>query len=88
MSAPPWILAALPPGMEVGADGKLVLKRVDAPAQPRKDLPPCEKCEWNIRNRCEHPAQVCAPCKQGVGLDLARQRPDFKCPLNLKKSKL
>ena len=31
MSAPPWILAAMPPGMEVGADGRLVLKRVDAP---------------------------------------------------------
>ena len=81
----PELFNALPPGMEVGADGKLVLKRVDAPASQLSgntgQLPPCEKCQWNIGNKCQHPAQGCAPCKQGMGLDFARLKPNFKCPL-------
>ena len=42
----------------------------------------CADCSWNIKNRCQHPAQGCAPCKQGIGLDKARLLPGFTCPLN------
>ena len=80
----PELLNALPPGMTVGADGMLVRPErstVQPPSPPDPNLPPCEKCHWNVGNKCQHPAQGCAPCKQGMGLDFARLKPNFKCPL-------
>ena len=40
----------------------------------------CTFCDWNIRNKCQHPRQGCAPCKQGVGLLKAVERRSFNCP--------
>jgi hypothetical protein len=85
MTVPPWILAALPPGAEVGADGKLVLGKSQL-LKKTEQLPPCETCKYNIGNRCQNLDQSCPPCKQGIGLDSARKMSNFKCPLNLKKS--
>jgi hypothetical protein len=96
MNQPKHLLDALPNGLKVGADGKLILphgrpvaveNKVAIPAvqpppsQPSPTLPPCETCQWNMNNRCQHPDQGCAPCKQGMGLTIARTKPNFKCPL-------
>ena len=96
MTLPPEMLKSLPAGMKVGADGKLILPNgrpatvenqvaipavQTPPSQPLPELPPCDGCAWNVANRCQHPAQGCAPCKQGMGLAIARTKPNFKCPL-------
>ena len=44
-------------------------------------LAQCLPCAWNVGNRCQHPAQKCAPCKQGRGLQAALAKSSFKCPL-------
>jgi hypothetical protein len=41
----------------------------------------CAPCAWNVSNKCQHPAQSCAPCKQGRGLQAALARSSFTCPL-------
>jgi len=41
----------------------------------------CGPCAWNVDDRCEHPAQGCAPCRQGIGLQRAMAQPWFHCPL-------
>jgi hypothetical protein len=41
----------------------------------------CQPCAWNTGDRCQHPGQSCAPCKQGKGLQAALARASFGCPL-------
>jgi len=43
-------------------------------------LAACQVCPWNMGNRCEHPSQLCAPCRQGVGLTRALADEAFLCP--------
>lgn len=60
----------------------MVAQRVDLTIVSVKDrLAQCLPCAWNVGNRCQHPAQKCAPCKQGRGLQAALARSGFKCPL-------
>lgn len=68
---------------------------VDGPMpniQPVAPLPPtditvrlaaCNLCAWKVGDRCQHPAQGCAPCKQGRGLSAMLATRAFKCPLKL-----
>lgn len=56
--------------------------RADLTVVSVKDrLAQCLPCAWNVGNRCQHPAQKCAPCKQGRGLQAALAGSDFKCPV-------
>lgn len=40
----------------------------------------CTPCSWNTGNRCQHPGQTCAPCKQRAGLEMALRNATFACP--------
>ena len=60
---------------------------IDQTPQPPTDitvrLAACNLCAWKVGDRCQHPAQGCAPCKQGRGLSAMLATRAFKCPLKL-----
>ena len=52
------------------------------PPDVARRLAVCLACSWCLGNRCQHPAQGCAPCKQGRGLAFALALPGFRCPMS------
>ena len=60
----------------------VVAQRVDLlTVDIKARLAQCLPCSWNVGNKCQHPGQSCAPCKQGRGLQAALERASFKCPI-------